>query len=291
MWFDDFRHVLRENEPLAPHCWLGIGGAAEFFAEPTSVEELSGIVSRCAQDRRPLRVLGAGSNLLINDHGVPGVVLELSAPAFCGIQVDGSCITAGGGASLAHLISTSAREGLGGLDPLVGIPGTVGGALARNAGDRTTDVATYLVEAEIMTHQGEILVRRKQELQFAYRESGLGDLVVLRARFALEPEDRQELLRRMQTSWIVRRSREPTRDKRTACLFKDPQGTTASELIEQAGLRGTRVGSAALYDRDVNFVVVSADGWHEDVLKLMDLVRDRVNTRMGIALEQALQAW
>lgn len=290
-WLEGLKHVVREDEPLAPHCWLGIGGSAEFFAEPTSVEELQQIVQRSAVEQRPLRVIGSGSNLLVHDHGVPGVVLHLIAPAFSPIEVHGQQVRAGGGAYLGPLISTCVRDGLAGLEPLVGIPGTVGGGLHGNAGDRSTDIGSYLTQATVMTSQGEIVTRGRQEIQFGYRESGLDELVILDATFTLEPEDRMELTRRLQKLWIVRRSREPTRDKRAVCLFQDPQSATASEVIEQAGLKGATVGGAGLYERDLNFVTAAPEASSDDVIQLMELVRDRVSHRTGIELEPALQVW
>ena len=131
--FDGFEHIVRQNELMAPFTWYRFGGPAEYFAEPTSVEELAALVGRAAEANVPVRVVGGGSNLLIRDAGVKGLVLHLAAPAFCQIEVAGNVVTAGGGAKLGHVISTTVGEGLSGLEDLVGIPGSVGGALRSNA--------------------------------------------------------------------------------------------------------------------------------------------------------------
>src|SRR5262245_38874748 len=132
--FTGLEHIVRENEPIAHFTWLRLGGPARYFAEPTSVDELKSLVIRCRDAHLQVRVLGGGSNVLIRDEGVAGLVVHLAAAAFGSISVQGTTVTAGGGAKLSHVISTSVREGLSGLEPLVGIPGTVGGALRTNAG-------------------------------------------------------------------------------------------------------------------------------------------------------------
>jgi UDP-N-acetylmuramate dehydrogenase len=290
-WLDDLQHVVRPAEPLAPHCWLGIGGAAEYFAEPTTIDELQSLVARCWQDERPVRLIGSGSNIIVSDHGVPGVVVALTAPVFSLTSVEVPRVRVGGGAVLGPFISTCVRDGLAGLEWLVGIPGTVGAALHGNAGDRTASIGSFLTECRVMTSSGEILRRVRDDMQFAYRESSLDELVLLDAVFELETEDRIELTHRMQKQWIARRAKEPTREKRAVHLFKDPASTMARELIEQAGLKGTTVGGAALFDLDPNFAVAQAHATSHDFLKLIDLVRDRVSHRMGIELEQAVQVW
>src|SRR5262245_24808099 len=161
-----FEHITRENEPLAPCTWLRLGGAAQYFAEPTTVEELTALVRRCHEAELPVRVLGGGSNLLVRDEGVRGLVLSLGAAVFGRIQVAGRKLTAGGGAKLGHVISTAVREGLAGLEMLVGIPGTVGGALHTNSGTHSGDIGQSTASATVMTRQGQIVTRQKSEWRF-----------------------------------------------------------------------------------------------------------------------------
>ena len=132
----DFKDIVRPAEPLAPHTWFALGGPAEFFAVPRTIDELAALVERARDEEIPIRLLGGGSNILVNDQGVPGLVVQLSAPVFSSIEVAGARVKAGAGAKLGHVVSTSVREGLAGLETLVGIPGTVGGALRGNAGGR-----------------------------------------------------------------------------------------------------------------------------------------------------------
>ena len=212
------------------------------------------MVAACHKQQLQVRMLGGGSNLLVREAEVPGLVLLLSAPAFCEIHVDGPRITAGGGAKLGHVISTSVREGLAGLEPLVGIPGTVGGALHNNAGTSGGDIGQHTHSARVMTRSGEICERGPDELRFAYRQSSLDELVILDATFELEKRDTVALTKRMQTLWIVKKASHPKGSQNVAALFKDP-GVPAASLIEQAGLKGRSVGSVSVSDENANFLV------------------------------------
>ncbi len=152
-----FEKIVRTGEPLAPHTWFHLGGPAEYFAEPGNVDELAALVRRCREEEIPLRLLGGGSNILVRDAGVKGVVLHLSNPSFGEVNVQGQTLTAGGGAKLGHVISTAVREGLAGLETLVGIPGTLGGALHGNAGGHGGDIGQWTCQATVMTRSGEVV--------------------------------------------------------------------------------------------------------------------------------------
>ncbi|MCO6459241.1 MAG: UDP-N-acetylmuramate dehydrogenase [Pirellulaceae bacterium] len=289
--FQDLAHIVRENEPLAPFTWFRIGGVAEFFAEPTNVDELAQLVRRCHQSDVPVRLIGGGSNILVRDEGVPGMVVHLSAAEFSRISVVGQVITAGGGAKLGHVISTSVREGLAGLEQLVGIPGTVGGALRGNAGTQNGDIGQWTQSVTLLTLEGQQVTRGREDLRFAYRASNLDDPVILSAEFALEAGDPQELTRRMQTLWILKKSTQPTGNQHTGCIFKDPSGLSAAGLIEQAGLKGTKVGEAEVSDQHANFIVAGPGASSSDVLRLIDLIQGRVAERLGVELEVEIQIW
>lgn len=284
-------HVVREGELLAPWTWLRLGGPAAYFAEPTSVAELQELVRRAYQEDLPVRLLGGGSNLLIRDEGVPGLVLHLANATFCEITVLAGSLQAGGGAKLSHLVSTAVREGRAGLEQLVGIPGTVGGALHGNANCHGSDLGQSVLTATVLTHAGEIVSRSRDELFFAYRESRLDELAVLQAEFALEVADPVELTKLMQKLWIVNKASQPLRTQNTGMLFKDPSGSNAASLIEQAGLKGVQVGGALLSDRNANFVVTESGAKSRDVRELIEHLRSRVAERLGVELETAIDLW
>lgn len=288
---DDFKSILKTNEPLAPRTWLQLGGAAEYFAEPTSFDELRGLVGACHAAGIPMRMLGGGSNVLVKSATVPGVVVSLSHPCFAEMKTEGNRLTVGGGVPLAHVINEAVRQGLAGLEALVGLPGTVGGALHGNAGSRGGDVGQWVESARVLTRAGEEKVRRREELVFAYRQSSLDELVILEATFALERDEAEQLTKRMQKQWIVKKAAQPMAHQRTACLFKNPRGMSASMLIEQAGMNSASVGGAQISTRHANFVVVLDEATPDDVLKLIDQIRSRVSERLGVELETQLEIW
>jgi UDP-N-acetylmuramate dehydrogenase len=286
-----FEHITRENEPLAPLTWFRLGGRAQYFAEPTSADELTRLVRACHKQGLPVRILGGGSNVLVRDEGVSGIVIHLAAAALAKISVAGKRVTAGGGAKLGHVISTAVREGLGGLEHLVGIPGTIGGALHVNAGTHGGDIGQVTASATMMTRTGDVITRNKGELRFGYRESNLDELVVLEATFELEPQDSAALTKHMQQIWILKRASQPAGDQGTGCIFKNAGGTPASALIEAAGMAGAKSGHAEMSARCPNFIVAGPRATARDVLDLIDKVRSVVSEKMGIELEPAIEVW
>ncbi len=289
--FEGFAHLVRAQEPMAALTWFRIGGPAEYFAEPTSVEELTGLVRQCHAEELPVRVIGGGSRVLVSDAGVRGLVIQLSAPVFCQIEVIGHQIRAGGGVKLGHLVSTAAREGLAGLENLVGIPGSVAGALRGNADSSGSSIGQWATEATVMTHQGEIRTRPRDELRFSYGDSNLDELVILAGTFALEPSDPAELTRRMQKAWIVRRTTQPPSGQGIGRVFKDPHGLSAAELVEQVGLRGHAIGRAKVCETSANFIEVESGATSDDVLQLIDLMKSKVAASLGVELECELEIW
>jgi UDP-N-acetylmuramate dehydrogenase len=287
----EFDAILKRNEPLAPYTHLRLGGPAEMLVQPRSREELSAVVQRCYQERIPLHVLGSGCNLLVRDEGVPGVVLRLSEPAFTAIAVEGRRVRAGTGAAVSALISQSARHALAGLETLVGIPGTVGGALRTNAGDRSGDIGQFVRLVEVLDSHGAVQVRERDELQFSDHDSNLDDPVLLAAEFSLQPDTPDAIVKRMRRAWIQRKASQPLSFQSAGRVFKNPRGLSAAALIEQADLARTKVGGAEVSDRDANYIVVHPGATGRDVLRLMDLVRSRVKERFGIELEREIAVW
>ncbi len=288
---DDFSEILTPNESLAEHTWLKIGGPAQYVAEPRSQQELQALVTCCHEQEIPLRLLGGGSNLLVRDEGVSGVVIRLTNPVFSNIELNGNTIVAGGGALLSHLISHAVKAGLAGLEVLTGIPGTIGGALHGNAGGRGGDIGQFVNSARVLTAKGEIFERTEDELTFAYRKSSLDELVILEAAFDLQPDDSDAIADRMRKLWIVKRSAQPYSHQSAGCIFKNPRGLSAGALIEQAGLKGTRIGGAEISDRHANFIVTDPGASSSDVLRLIELIQSRVAERSGVDLELEINIW
>jgi len=289
--FQDFAHIVRENEPLAPYTWARVGGTAKYFAEPTSVEELQALVRRCASEGIAVRVLGAGSSIIVRDEGVAALVVSLAAPAFCAVRIEERTVLAGAGVRLGHVIATAVREGLAGLEGFVGIPGTVGGAVYTNVVSHGTCISQWTEAATVVTADGSLARIGRQQLELSRRGSHLDQAIIVEAEFRLEPGDPRLLTQRMQHTWIVRRASQPPPGQTTLCMFEAPGWTTASALIEQIGLQGTRVRQAELFDKDPNFVVIHPGATCRDVVTLMQLVQDKVREKFGVELEPAIEIW
>jgi UDP-N-acetylmuramate dehydrogenase len=289
--FDDLGVAVSLAEPLAHHTWLSVGGEAGYFCEPIDAEALSRVVARCRERAIPLRVIGGGSNVLVPTEGYAGMVVRLSAPAFCEIEVERPFLRAGAGAKLVHAVSAAVQEGLAGLEMLVDIPGTVGGAVVGNAGGHGGDIGQRVREVTVMLADGTVEVRDRGRLAFESRWSNLDDCIVIGCRLDLDEEDPALLTKRMQKQWIVGRGGQPGGTRHVAMMFKDPLGTTAESLIEQAGGRELRSGEASVYPPHANFVVAGPRCTSDDVRSLVEQVRDRVRQRLGVELTPLIQVW
>jgi UDP-N-acetylmuramate dehydrogenase len=287
----EFADITRCHEPLGPFTHFKLGGPAEWLVQPRSRAELAAVVRRCSETGTPLRVLGNGCNTLVRDEGVSGVVLRLTEPAFQTVDVEGRMVTAGTGAPVSALISAAARQGLAGVETLVGIPGTVGGALRVNAGDKAGDIGQFVRRVVVLDNKGEEHTRERDEMRFAEHASNLDDPVLLSVTFALEADDPDAIVKRMRKAWIMRKSQQPLTYQAAGRIFKSPRGLSASALIEQAGLARTRVGGAEVSERDPNYFVIHPGATSRDVLRLIDLVQSRVQERFNVELERELNVW
>ncbi len=284
-----FAEIVKPNEPLASYTHLRLGGVAEMLVQPRSRDELAQVLRHCHAKGIPIRVLGGGGNVLVPDDGVPGVVLRLNEPAFMQIAVEGARAHCGAGVPLSALISETARHGLGGLEALVGIQGTVGGALRCNAGDRAGEIGRHVRHVEVMDYQGVVHTRDRDE--FGDSASSLDDPVLLAAEFELEHDQPAAIVKHMRKAWIQRKARQPLSFQAACRVFKNPRGLNAAELIVQTGLSKTRVGGAELSERDANYVVAHEGATARDVHRLIELVRTRVHERFNVELELEISPW
>lgn len=288
---EDFSDITRYDEPLAPYTWMKIGGPAQYFMEPRSTQQLVDVVASCHERDIPVKLLGGGSNLLVRDEGVSGVVLKLPPDAFSQIVIDGTTVRCGAAAPLSQLISQTVKAGLAGLETLAGIPGTVGGALHGNAGGRSGDIGQFVQSVNVVTAKGEQFTRREDELSFAYRYSSINELAILDATFELEEDAPDEITRRMRKLWIMKKATQPLSFQSAGCIFKNPRGLSAGDLLEQAGMKGTRIGNAEISDRHANFIVTYEDAKSDDVQRLIDLARSKVAEQFGVDLELEVEIW
>ena len=288
---DEFSDITQPDKPLASLTWMNLGGPAQYFMEPRNPDELQRVVACCHENGIPIHVLGGGSNLLIRDEGVSGAVIQLSGAKFADVTVDGHEVRAGAGALLSQAISVSVRAGLAGLEVLAGIPGTVGGALKGNAGGKSGEIGQITRSVTTMTAKGELVTRAGDELSFAYRSSNITETFILEGTFSLQPDDPDAITQRMRKLWILKKATQPLSDQSAGCIFKNPRGLSAGALIDQAGLKGTRLGGAEISDRHANFVVTHDGCQSADVLRLIDLIRSKVSEQFGVDLELEIQIW
>lgn len=288
---DDFNDILSPDEPLAKHTWLKLGGNAARYYTPANREQLVALGQACIAAEIPVRILGGGSNLLVSDSGVSGAVIRVSDPLLADVSVNGSEVTAGGGTLLSRLVTESVRAGLAGLENLVGIPGTVGGAIAGNAGGRHGDIGEFVQKVEVLTHSGDVTERTGDELTFSYRSSSINDLLILSAVLKLRQDDPDELATRMKKIWIMKRATQPLADQSAGCIFRNPRGLSAGALIEQCGLKDLTVGGARISDRHANFVVTEDNATSADVESLISKVQAAVAEKFGVTLELEIDRW
>ena len=289
---DAFAEILTENESLAPLTWFRLGGPAQFLARPRNLDELIALIARCREVGLTPRILGGGSNLLVRDEGVSGVVIHLESPAFSDVSIEGRRIQAGAAVPLTALISQTARAGLAGLEILTGIPGTVGGALRGNAGGRGGAIGQFVRSVTVLDARNEVQVRDRDDLSFGYRESNLDEPVLLSGEFELETEDPESVVRRMRRVWIVKKENQPYGHQSSGQIFKDPSPeVSARVLIEQAGLKGAKHGAAEVSDRHANFLIAQPGATAADVLGLIDLIAKQVRLQFGYELELQIQVW
>ena len=290
---DLFPKFVRQEIPLSLYTRLQLGGVAEFFAEPENEEELTALLKHCRKEKIPIRLLGAGSSLLIPEAGVPGVVIVLHKPEFCRMTVEGSRLTAGAGTQFGQVITESVSQGLAGIEAFVGMPGSFGGAVCGNTG--TTHgggLGQWVESVRVANFDGNVSELSKNEISFAYRYSSLEDVVLISATLRLEKEEPMELAKRMRKLWIIRKSQRPAGDAASVLAFSDPEtGPLASDLIEQVGLKGTRIGGAAISERNAAFITVDPECISDDILRLIRLVQEQVALNTEIELESALKIW
>jgi UDP-N-acetylmuramate dehydrogenase len=288
---DVFKEIALRDQPLAPHTWMKIGGPAQYLVRPRNVDELRDVVRTCHDDQIPIRILGAGSNVLVRDEGISGAVLQLVDESFGEISIEGPTVRVGAGALLSRLISETVKAELAGLETLSGIPGTVGGAVRGNAGGRAGDIGQFVESVTVLSVKGEISTRNGDELWFGYRESNIDELLILDATLKLQQGDSEEITRRMRKLWIMKKATQPLSFQSAGCIFKNPRGLSAGALIEQAGLKGIRVGAAEISDRHANFIVTNPGAKSDDVLRLIDLIRSKVSEQFGVDLELEIKIW
>ena len=287
-----FRGEVLAEEPLAAHTTWRIGGPAELLAEPADRDDLLLCLGWARSRGIPWRLLGNGSNLLVRDAGVRGLVVR-TRRALDGVAIEGSRLRAGAGASLPAVANLAAARGLAGLEFAAGIPGTVGGALVMNAGWHEHEIGTLVREVEFLERGGSLATLSREDCAFGYRRSALRARpgVVLGAVLVLSPGDPAEIRARLDGYAASRRKNQPTELPSCGSVFLKPEGDFAGRLIEAAGLKGARIGDMQVSPKHANFFVNLGRATSADALALIERVEREVESRFGVRLAREVEIW
>ncbi|MGC9029777.1 MAG: UDP-N-acetylmuramate dehydrogenase [Desulfomonilaceae bacterium] len=283
------RGLVRRDVFMRDLTSFRIGGAADVVVDPCDVEDMAALRSFLSREGLPHLVMGAGTNLLCSDKGYRGVVVRTSGLRRMETMTNGSAavrIAAGAGAGLTGLTTRAHRAGGRGMEPLWGIPGTVGGGVAGNAGAGEVETCDFLEELTLVTHDGTVVARKRDDLEFDYRRGGLPpDAAVVEGIFRFELGDPREGRERLRYWMRVRRERQPWRARSAGCIFKNPdQGDPAGAMIDRLGFKGIAAGGAQVSAVHANFIINTGGATAEDVLTLIRRIRRRVADEYHIRL-------
>jgi len=275
------RGTIEPNADIAKGTWFRVGGVADYLLKPADVDDLSNFLKNTDM---PITLLGLGSNLIIRDGGIRGVVIKLGK-SFADISHDGAIVTVGAGATDVLVARYGAKHGLSGLEFLVGIPGNIGGALRMNAGAYGTEISDILIDCDVMHRDGLVHTYRRDEIDFSYRHNGLpDDVIFLSARFQTTEGDPTEIQSRLDDIKKQREDTQPVKDRTGGSTFANPDGRKAWELIDSIGGRGFKIGGASMSEKHCNFMLNDGTATAQDLEDLGEEMIRRVREKHDIKL-------
>ena len=291
--FKGLESIVQRNCPLGQMTTFRVGGPAEYLIRPRTEDEVRRVLARCAKEGLEVRVFGRGSNILVKDEGVKGAVIQLDEEAFGRIVIEEDLLRAGAAATLGRIVAAAARQGLSGVECLVGIPGTVGGAVRMNAGGTFGDIGQTVERVKVMSADGQTFYREREDMAFGYRTSNVSARFILSVELRLMPDSAKAIKDRIKKVWIIKKNTQPMAAASAGCTFKNPRGLAAGLLIDQAGLKGFSIGGAAVSRRHANYIIAK-DPEHTkaaDVEAVIDHVRKVVKKRFDVYLELEIEIW
>ncbi len=275
--------------PMRQLTSIKVGGPADSLLFPKDVKELGKLVQFASRKRIPIMILGKGTNLVVKDKGFRGWIVCLTR-GLKKVQQQGDVVEADSGLPLQHLVQFTIQRELSGLEPFIGIPGTVGGGLAMNAGAWGVELKDVLLSMTLMKGNGEVIERSRERLKFSYRRLDLpSSWVILKGRFQLKKGRKEEVLERVRAYSEMRKKTQPLTVPSAGSIFKNPKEGPAGRWIEEAGLKGFRMGQAMISDRHANFIVNLGKATAEEVIHLMEMVEKKVYEEKGISLEREVR--
>ena len=282
--------LIKYDEPLKNHSSLGIGGPADVFCSPGNIEDLKKVISIFKEYNKPFLVIGNGTNLLILDNGIRGLIINLNKD-FKKIEFSDKIVKVGAGVSLVHLSKMVLNKELSGLEFACAIPGTLGGAIINNASFKGNCMADVVQNVTFLTRENKIERKSKSNLNFHYRECNLKGkpVIILEATLLLKKGNKEEIESKIKQNIEIRKSRQPLDKFSAGSIFKNPPGYYAGELIEKVGAKGLSRGKAEISTRHANFIVNNGGASARDILYLMEEIEKRVKKNFGIKLEREIE--
>jgi len=290
-WWRKLKGRVRLREPLKNHTTFKIGGAARFFVEPKDADDLKLLLGLARKNNLPLRIIGRGSNLLIGDKGIKGIVVRLNAPYFKKLSYENNRFKAGSAALLSDIVLFCGKHSLAGAEFLTGIPGTAGGALAMNAGMAKRGIGDLLEEATVMDYSGNIKTLKKKDIKFGYRKSSLSKYIILGVVMKLKRGNNNEINAKIKRYMNYRKLTQDLSKPSAGCVFKNPPGDSAGRLIDLCGLKGKRIKGACVSRKHANFILNLGKASAKDVCKLMGFVKKKVSSKFDIDLTPEIKIW
>ena len=282
---------LRLNESLSAHTSFRIGGPAALWAEPKDAEELRKVILFAKRKKLPAFVIGGGTNVLASDAGFRGIVIHLGAPLFKKLSINGTTVKVGAGYATAGLVRSCCAKGLSGLESLVGIPGTIGGAICMNAGGWSSplyrNIGDYVASLKVMDRAGNIKTIKTEEIEFGYRRSSLSPYIIMEAVLKFGKEDSLALTSRCSKFLKLKKEKQVLDIPSAGCVFKNPKASqlTTGQMIDMLGLKGRRIGGAEVSEKHANFIINRGQATCGDVMRLIGLVSKKVMDNYKIPLE------
>jgi len=280
----------RFDEPLAGKTSFRLGGRAAVYAECGTADELVAAKRYAREKGLPFYILGAGTNVLVRDEGIRGVVIRLAGGEFAQMAFEGHEVVCGAAVPLAAVVKSAGDRGLGGIECLTGIPGTVGGAVRMNAGTREGAISDRVSEIIVLDERDCVTAMGPDQARFGYRSSALGQRIVLSARLALAPRNKAAIAADMERLLTARGASQPA-GRSAGSVFRNPAIASAGALIEQSGLKGVRHGGARISPRHANWIIAGDGAGAHDVLTLIERCRKSVLECTGVLLETEICIW
>lgn len=289
--FGPYQDIIHYQEPLARHTSFHIGGPAEIFITPKTIEQIKSLYRLCCRQHIPLLILGRGTNLLVNDRGVKGVVLKSQ---WFNIERKGNeRLVVSAAYPLPKVISDATKMGLSGLEPLVGIPGTLGGAVMMNAGGKYGQIADVIESVNVINKDGRIktFYARKGELQFDYRYSNLRNRLISEVVIRLKSSGTSSIQKRIKEIIDEKKKTQPLNDWSAGCVFRNQPCYSVGSLIDRAGLKGVSIGGAKVSTKHANFIVNEKNAKASDVMNLIKMIKKTIRKKFKVNLKLEIEVW